>query len=55
MKEAQTDITFQGLWLWTAIASTRGLCYPTAEPDEAVFTHNESWEKEKPPLSFKAF
>lgn len=20
MKEAQTDITFQGLWLWTAIA-----------------------------------
>lgn len=33
----------------------RGLCYPTPEPDEAVFTHNESWEKEKPPLSFKAF
>lgn len=31
----------------------RGLCYPTAEPDEAVFTH-ESWEKEKT-LSFKAF
>lgn len=32
----------------------RGPCYPTTEPDEAVFTHNESWEKEKPPMSFKA-
>lgn len=29
-------------------------CYLTAEP-EAVFTHNESWEKEKPPLPCKAF
>lgn len=32
----------------------RGPCYPTTEPDEAVFTHNESSEKEKTALSFKA-
>lgn len=56
MREAQTETTFWGLYVESNCSSVpTDPCYPTAEPDEAVFTHNESWEKEKTPLPFKAF
>lgn len=55
MKEAQTE-TFQGLSIESNCSSVpTDPCYPTAEPDEALPTHNESWEKEKTSLPLKAF
>lgn len=54
MREAQTEATLWGLSVESNCSSvSTDPCYPTAEPDEAVFTHNESWEKEKTPLPFK--